>query len=272
LDGRSGRVEERSQEIKNGPLSALCAKFASSADMPECGVIVRGKEKSEAMLAQGAGSFFGREINSDAQGFQNIRTAGLRCHRAVAMLCNRHPCRSANEGDCGGDVERIQSVASRAANVENLAGSGLIVEGREDGLGAEFTGEGGDFRRRFNFAGKAAEKIGFEFGGHRFIDQLVDGGGDLFVSQVNRLCELFVKYFQHDSSLMADGCAPKFKVGFGLESRFVIYPALTVSPIEAKITLRFNRNLMKGAKVCSGVAVWLLLSPKKICQKLTVSA
>jgi hypothetical protein len=188
LRGGPRGVEQRAEEVEERALPALGANFARGADVPEGGMIEGRKKKGEMMLAQGTGGGFGRQINFDAERLQNVRTPGLRSDGAIAMLGDRYSGGSANQGDCCRNVESIQAVSAGAANVKDLARARFGVERRNDGFGAQFTGEGGDFRRRLVFAGERAEKVGFEFRGDRLVYETMDRGGDLFIAKWRGLC------------------------------------------------------------------------------------
>ena len=193
LRGRPRGIEERAEEVEDGAPAALRAKFARGANVTERRVKVRREKESEMMLAQRTRGRFGRQLDFDAEGFQDVRTPGLRSDGAVAMLGDCHLSRGADNGHGGGDVESVEAVAARAANVENNTGTGFGIERRDDGFGAEFAGERGDFVGSLIFEGETAEKIGLKLDGDRFVNELVDGGGDLFAAEMDALRELLIK-------------------------------------------------------------------------------
>ena len=128
------------------------------------------------------------------------------------MFGDHDPGGGADKRNGGGDIESVEPVAAGAADIEDWAGAGFGVEGRGDGFGAERAGEGGDFRRGLDFKGKLAEKIGFQPGWNRFIGELGNSVGHLFVGQMDGLCELLIKCIQHGGSVTVKGRRPKGKI------------------------------------------------------------
>src|SRR5579871_5966916 len=124
--------------------------------MFERGMKMWREEKCEMMVAEGAGGFLGRKLDFDAKRLQNIRTPGLRSDGAVAMLGDRHFSRGADNRHGCRDVERVEPVAARAADVQDGALAGFSVERRHDGFCAKFARESGDFGGGLRFKGETA--------------------------------------------------------------------------------------------------------------------
>ena len=176
-----------------GALAAFSAKLARRCDVPECRMIMRREEKGEMMLAQGARGLVRGEFHRDAEGLEHVGAAGLGSDGAVAMLGHRDARRGADQCDGRGDIEGVEPVAARAADIQNFPRPGFGVERRLDGQGAQLAGEGGDLVRRLNFAGEFAQKIGLKLRRHGLLDQLPDGGGNLFFRKVDRVRKLLFK-------------------------------------------------------------------------------
>ena len=113
------------------------------------------------------------------------------------MLGDRHLATSANqESDRRGYVEGVQAVAAGAADVQYLARArDFGVERRNDGFGAQFAGERGDFSRGLDFSGQRAKKIGALRSSRNSLvnEHCVHRFGDLFVAEVDGLRKLLIK-------------------------------------------------------------------------------
>src|SRR4051812_43879359 len=88
------------------------------------------EEKSEVMVAQPFRRLRWSEIDANAQRLEHIGAPGLGSDGAIAVFGHRHSGGRRNESDGSGDIESIQPVATRAANVKNLPRPHLRIEGR----------------------------------------------------------------------------------------------------------------------------------------------
>ena len=114
-------IQQRAENVENGPLAALGAKFSRRRDVFERRMKIRREEKREVVFAQRARRVRRRQIHPDAEFFDHVRAADRRGHGAVAVLGHGHAGGGAQNGDGGGNVERAQAVAAGADHVENFA-------------------------------------------------------------------------------------------------------------------------------------------------------
>lgn len=183
LGGGAGRVQEGAEEVEQGALSAFGAEPAGGTDVPEGRVEPRGEEEGEAVVAKAAGSVFRGKLDGDAEGLQDVGGTGLGRDGAVAVLRDGDAGGGADEGDGGGDVEGIELVAARAADVEDLRG-GRGLKGKRDRSAAEFEGKTCDLGRGFALVGEGGEEVSLLPDGDGFASEGVDDPGDLAVGEV----------------------------------------------------------------------------------------
>jgi len=84
-------VRQGAEEVENGPLTPLGAKLAGRSDVLEGRVIVLGKEKREMLFPQRARGCCRRQVDADAERFEDIRAACLRSDGPVAVLGHGDP-------------------------------------------------------------------------------------------------------------------------------------------------------------------------------------
>src|SRR5205823_12883484 len=157
-----GRVEQRTKKIEDRSLAPLSAKLSRAGDVLEKRMIARRKKKCEMMIAQKNGGLFWREIDPHSQRFQHIRAAGLRGDRAISMFGNGNSRGCGNQSDGRGDVERIQPIAARAADIEDVARASFGVERERDTFFAQLARERCDFFGRLAFGCKCNQELSFE--------------------------------------------------------------------------------------------------------------
>ena len=194
-------IQQRAEDVENGPPAARGAQFPRRRDVFERRMKIRCKEKGEAVIAQRVRRFRRRQIHADAERFNHVRAADGGGHGAVAVFGHGHAGGGAEDGGGGGNVERAEVVAAGADHVENFPRAGFGVERRRNGFFAQRGGEGGDFFRRLAFLRQRDEKVRFRRRGNFFIRQLFDGLGDLIVRQRLSGGELFGESFQHGAML-----------------------------------------------------------------------
>ena len=149
-------IGEGAEEIEDG---ADAEGAADGHDGLHRRVEAGGVEEGEAVRAEGCGGFDGREADGDAEGFEDVRRAGLRCDGAVAVFGYGGPGGGGDEGGGGGDVEGAGGVAAGAAGVdEEFALGGL--EGEGGGGGAHGFDEAGDLGGGFTAGGEGSEEGG----------------------------------------------------------------------------------------------------------------
>src|ERR1051326_5309396 len=117
-----GRVEERAEEIEQGALAARGAELEGGADVLEGRMIFWREEKGEAMVAQPGGGFFGPQFDAEAERFEHVGAASLRGDGAITVLGHGDTRGGGHERHSGRDVEGVEPVTARAADIEDLAG------------------------------------------------------------------------------------------------------------------------------------------------------
>lgn len=156
LRGCSGGIGEGAEEVEDG---ADSEGAADGHDGLHRRVEAGGVEEGEAMRSEGGGGFDGREADGDAEGFEDVCGAGLRCDGAVAVLGYGGSGGCGDEGGGGGDVEGTGGITAGAAGVdEELALGGF--EGEGGGGGAHGFDEAGDFGGGFAAGGEGSEESG----------------------------------------------------------------------------------------------------------------
>ena len=124
-----------------------------------------------------------RQLNRNAERLEDVRAAGLRGNRAVAVFGDGDTRGSDHERDGCRNVESVQPVAPGAADVEDFARARLRVDRGREGSRSQFESKGGDFSGRLAFASQRGEKIRFNLGRDLFIDELSDRLRDLIFSE-----------------------------------------------------------------------------------------
>ena len=118
------------------------------------------------------------------------------------MLGHSHAGGSAQNRGGGGNIERAQTVAARADDVENLVGRAPIgFNWWQDGLRQQRGCECGDFLRRLAFAGQRDEEFRLGGRGNHFVRQAGDSLAHLLRRQMLGGGELKSKGFQHAAIL-----------------------------------------------------------------------
>lgn len=175
----SGGVKEGAEDIEHGALAAFGADFTGGSDVAESGVIAWGEEEGEMLVAQGGGGQVGGEFDGDAEGFEDVGAAGSGSDGAIAVFGDGHTGASDEQGDGGGDIEGMLTVAAGAADIEETGMAGGGIDGDRHGAIAEGGGEGGDFGGGFAALGEGDEEVSFGLGGEVFAGEGVEGGEEV---------------------------------------------------------------------------------------------
>ena len=153
------------------------------------------ENKSEAELVDAFAQLFRREMNFNAQLFQNVRTAAAGRYAAAAMLYDHYVGRRENEHDGGRDVKKIETVATSPANIKQRTGQLSSVDHWIDRAFHQKPDESNQFVSGFTFTMQSDEKIAFE----RVIDLLGKkkrhGITDVADIEVASRCEFFGQGF-----------------------------------------------------------------------------
>ena len=174
LGGCSGGIGEGAEEVEDG---ADSEGAADGHDGLHRWMEAGGVEEGKAMRSEGGGGFDGREADGDAERFEDVCGAGLRCDGAVAVFGYGGSGGGGDEGGGGGDVEGAGGVAAGAASVdEELTLGGF--EGEGGGGGAHGFDEAGDLGGCFTAGGEGSEEGGdFDIGELAGEDQLHEVAG-----------------------------------------------------------------------------------------------
>ncbi len=113
-----GRVQERTEEIKDGALPRFPQSPANGNDGFEGGVVKGGKKKSCPDGLEAAAEFLGRQIDAYSESFEDVGSAALGGDAAIPMFHDRNTVCREQEDARGRDVEEIQLVATCSAHVE----------------------------------------------------------------------------------------------------------------------------------------------------------
>lgn len=85
-------------------------------------MMCRGEHEADANGIDAARHLFGREVEIDARGFEQVGTATLAGHRPVAMLGHLAAGRCHHERRRGGNIEDVHAVATGAAGIDQALG------------------------------------------------------------------------------------------------------------------------------------------------------
>ncbi len=136
----------------------------SGAERLHRGVIERRVEEDEAGFAQAFDGEFGREVDGNAEGFEDVGCSAERGDGAIAMLGDLGSGGCGNEGCAAGDVEGEWTTAAGADAVDKF-GALFVGERNGDRLLAHDVDEAGEFRGLFAARGEDGEQGGgFDLG------------------------------------------------------------------------------------------------------------
>src|SRR5579872_672800 len=111
------RVRQRTEHIENRSYSQFAADWPDGAHRR---MIMLRKKKRDVMIPQLPSSLFGRDIDSDADGFEDIGAPATARRRPVSVLCYAQPRTGQDERDRSRDVDRADRIATRPAHVDDV--------------------------------------------------------------------------------------------------------------------------------------------------------
>ena len=195
-------IQQRAEEIEDRR-RALGGEFlAHGADDLERRMPRRREDECDAVLFEALTQAHGREFELHAEFLEHVRRAGLRGHRAVAVLHHARAARGGDKHDRGRDIEKSALIAARAAHVERRPRQPCGVEFRRERVREQGLGKRCDLEGGLAFLSQRAEEILLRRSGNIFRDKrrdsLADLRGSKVVSCAQRLGESF-----HDWMLCA---------------------------------------------------------------------
>ena len=116
---RAGRAGDGPQQVEDGPKAQLCADRRDVAHGP---VVRRGEHEADAGLVQRPQLALLRRVQVNPEFREDVGRTGFRRQGPVAMLGHLQPAARRDEPHGGGDVQRVQPVAARAADVDGRIG------------------------------------------------------------------------------------------------------------------------------------------------------
>jgi hypothetical protein len=117
LSFRAGGIRKWSEEIEYGAFANLSPRGSSVTRGSMGG---RGEEKTDAEFANGAAGMFQRQVDANAECFEDIGRAAAGADRAVSVLGHRSTgCGGNKSGSCR-DVECAGAIAASAASVDDI--------------------------------------------------------------------------------------------------------------------------------------------------------
>ena len=117
LRASPGRVRQRPEHVEHGPRRELAA---DGGRMAHGGVVEGGEQKPEAELVDRALDALRRQLELESERLEDVRRAGGRRHRAVAVLRDSGAGCGGDERGRGRDVERVRAVSPRARGVDEI--------------------------------------------------------------------------------------------------------------------------------------------------------
>ena len=122
-------------------------------------VIERRVEEDEAGFAQAFDGEFRREVDGNAEGFEDVGRPAERGDGAIAVLGDLGSGSRGNQGSAAGDVEGERTTAAGADAIDEF-GALLVGERNGDGLLAHDVDEAGEFGRLLAARGEDGEQGG----------------------------------------------------------------------------------------------------------------
>jgi len=115
LEIRTGRIEQRTEQVKDRRTSLFRQSFADWRNGFECRMEQRCEEKAAPCGVQ---SSSGRQIEPNSKCLQDVRATTFRGDPAVPMLDNTRATSRSHKHDGSGDVEKPRPVPARAAYIK----------------------------------------------------------------------------------------------------------------------------------------------------------
>ena len=156
LDAGVRRIGERAAEVEDG---AEAEGAAQGAERLHRGMIERRVEEDEAGFAQAFDGKFGREVDGNAEGFEDVGRSAKRSDGAIAVLGDLGSGGRGNQGCAAGDVEGERTAAAGADAVDQF-GALFVGERNRDRLLAHDVDEAGEFGGLLAARGKDGEQGG----------------------------------------------------------------------------------------------------------------
>ena len=143
------------------------------------------------------------QVHRDAQGLEHVGAARLGSDGAVAVLGHRNARRRAYQRHGGGDIEGVESVAARAADVQNFSRlPERFGQGHRHRAVAQLIRQGSHLGRSFAADGPGDEEIGPLADGLSGVSQGVDQSGHPFRAQFLTGGHRAGKFAEHGDRLM----------------------------------------------------------------------
>ena len=137
LPGGARRIGQGPQQIEQGAEAEL---RADGRDVPHGAMVGLGKEEADAGGLERPQLAFGMGLDIDPEGGEDIGGPRLRGQGAVAVLGHLQAPAGSHEGHRGRDVQGVEAVAARPADIEGGKG-----DFQPDGGGPHGPGAGRDF-------------------------------------------------------------------------------------------------------------------------------
>ena len=184
LDAGVRGIGERAAEVEDG---AEAERAAQGAEGLHGRVIERRVEEDEAGFAQAFDGEFRRELDGNAEGFEDVGCAAAGGDGAIAVLGDLGAGGCGNQGRAGGDVEGERTAAAGADAVDEF---GALFVGERNGhrLLAHDVDEAGEFRGLLAARGEHGEQGGGFDLGHLAGEDLAEHVGGLLARE---LCAVF---------------------------------------------------------------------------------
>ena len=163
----------------------------------------RSEQEREVYLFDGPGRGLWGQVHRDAQGLEHVGAARLGGDGAVAVLGHRNARRRAHQRHRGGDIEGVEPVAARAADVQDFPRlPERLAQGYCHRTVAQLTRQGSHLGRSFATNSPGDEKIGPLAHGLSGVSQSVNQSGHSFRAQFLAGGHRAGKFAEHGDRLM----------------------------------------------------------------------
>ena len=165
----TGRIEQRTEHVENGRLTAFGEQFAGRGHCGKGRVEARREEKGRPRFTQHVEQPTRRQINRNIQGFKHVGAPAFRGDPAVAVFDQPRTGSRGDEHDRRGDIEESQLVPPGATDIDDRTEVGRHFE--RHGMDKKFFGQGGDFSGCFAPLVERTQERGLGLGRHGRLKQ-----------------------------------------------------------------------------------------------------
>ena len=137
------------------------------------------------------------QFDLNAESFEHIGAAAARRDAAIAVLHDGRPACSEDEHDRGGDIEKIEAIATRAAHIQHRARQVFRIDERINRAIDQLLNETDNLLNAFPFAMQRRQKIGLHCVIGRVRKKQRHGEADIAGIQIRPIAQLGDERLHH---------------------------------------------------------------------------